>query len=301
MTGIAPRGRTTSSQRTGRPSGAHPSERHVLADILASVRSRLTAAQTKTPQAVLERLARDQTPRPTAFVAALSQAGRFNVIAECKQCSPASGLLRDRYEPDRIARAYEQAGAAAISIVTQPMYFCGALDHLRAVRRSVSLPLLCKDFIVDSYQLLEARAAGADAVLLIAAALDDGEMGNLLAQARQLDLAALVEVHDESDLRRAVDSGAALIGVNNRNLQTLEVSVATSVKIAASLPKGVVAVAASGIRSAQDLTRLRGCGYHAFLIGEHFMSQPEPGAALADLLRAVQSTARPAGGDSRCG
>jgi indole-3-glycerol phosphate synthase len=281
----------------GLPEGSNGAP-SVLADIVASVRSALPDAKARMPRAELERLARDRTPRAGLFVEALSTPGRINVIAECKRRSPSAGILRAQYRPGRIAKGYERSGAAAISVVTEPTFFGGALDHLSEVRRAVDLPVLRKDFIVDAYQLIEARAAGADAVLLIAAAVDDRALGNLIAEARRLGLAALVEVHDESDLRRAIEGGATVIGVNNRSLRTLEVDLATSERLVGRLPKGAVAVAESGIRSPEDLVRLRECGYHAFLIGGHFMASLEPGAALADLLRAADSAPGPAGGDA---
>ena len=273
----------------------------VLADIVASVRGDLSAARARMPAAALERLASDRTPRAELFVAALSRPGRINVLAECKRRSPSAGMLRAQYQPDRIARAYERAGAVAVSVLTEPKFFGGALDHLSEVRQAVGLPVLRKDFIVDVYQLIEARAAGADAVLLIAAALDDRELANLLTEARHLCLAALVEVHDESDLHCAIERGATLIGINNRNLRTLEVDLSTSARLVGRLPKGTVAVAESGIRSPEDLARLRGYGFDAFLIGERLMTSPEPGAALAELLRAAEVAAGRAGGEQRCG
>ena len=165
--------------------------------------------------------------------------GRVNVIAECKRRSPSRGVLAADYDPVAIARQYERGGAAAISVLTEPTFFDGALEHLAAVRAAVDVPLLRKDFIVDEYQLLEARAAGADAVLLIVAALEQATLTRLQQRARELGLAALVEVHDEEELTRAIDSGARLIGVNNRNLRTLAVDVDASYRLAARMPAGV--------------------------------------------------------------
>jgi indole-3-glycerol phosphate synthase len=192
--------------------------------------------------------------------------------------------LRAAYDPVEIAREYECAGAAAISVLTEPTFFDGRLEHLSDVRKTVSLPLLRKDFIVEEYQLLEARAAGASAALLIVAALDDGTLIRLTAMAGHLGLAALVEVHDVDECERALAAGARVIGVNNRNLRTLEVDLRASEAIAAMLPSDVVAVSESGLKTADDLRRMRSLGYHAFLIGERFMIEPRPGDALAGLL-----------------
>ena len=301
MTSTPKRDSASTGQRGGRPLETRGGLPSVLADIVASVRSGLPAAKARTPVAALDRLARDWTPQAALFAAALSRPGRINVIGECKRRSPSAGVLRAQYQPGRIAEAYERAGAVAVSVVTEPAFFGGGLDHLREVRQAVGLPVLRKDFIVDPYQLYEARAAGADAVLLIAAALDDGELGTLLAEARRLGLAALVEVHDDADLDRASGAGATLIGVNNRNLRTLEVDLSTGTRLAGRLPMGCVAVAESGIRSAEDLGRLRECGFDAFLIGGHLLTSPDPGAALADMLRAAEAATGRAGEHPRCG
>ena len=257
----------------------------LLAAIVAATRSRVAAAHARRPGPELERAA--ALRRPEGFRRALTQPGP-RVIAECKRRSPSRGVLRETYDPASVARAYAARGAAAISVLTEPTFFDGSLAHLEAVAAAVELPLLRKDFIVDPYQLLEARAAGADAVLLIVAALDDPSLGALARRARELHLDVLVEVHDEAELERAIGAGAEIIGVNNRNLRTLAVDVDASLRLAARIPKDVVAVAESGLRSAADLDRLAGAGYHAFLIGERFMTAPDPGAALAGLLEGAR-------------
>jgi indole-3-glycerol phosphate synthase len=193
-------------------------------------------------------------------------------------------VLREDYDAAAIASAYERAGAAAISVLTEPTFFDGALAHLEAVRGAVASPLLRKDFIVDEYQLVEAAANGADAVLLIVSALSDEQLATLRRRAETLGLAVLVEVHDRGELDRALAAGANIVGVNNRNLRTLEVDVRASEDIAAGLPKDVIAVSESGLKSAADLGRMRAAGYHAFLIGERFMTAADPGAALAELI-----------------
>jgi indole-3-glycerol phosphate synthase len=210
-----------------------------------------------------------------------------NVIAECKRRSPSRGVLRAAYEPVEIARAYERGGAAAISVLTEPTFFDGALDHLEHVRRVVGIPLLRKDFIVEEYQLLEARAAGADAALLIVAALDDAALSRLSAAARALGLAALVEVHSVDETERALAAGAEIIGVNNRNLRTLAVDLEASETIAAMLPSSVVAISESGLKTAEDLQRMRALGYRAYLMGERFMTEAHPGEALRRVLAQV--------------
>jgi indole-3-glycerol phosphate synthase len=207
-----------------------------------------------------------------------------NIIAECKRRSPSKGVLAVDYDPVRIAREYEDGGAAAISVLTEPTFFDGALEHLTAVRSAVRLPLLRKDFVVDPYQLFEARAAGADAVLLIVAALDQEEMVALHRRAWDLGLATLVEIHDEAELTRAIDSGARIIGVNNRNLRTLTVDVGASDRLAARLPRDVVAVSESGLKSREELEQLAAAGYRAFLIGERFMTDPSPADAIRRLM-----------------
>jgi indole-3-glycerol phosphate synthase len=258
----------------------------LLTTIVAATRARVEVQRARVPAAVLVGAMRDDAARPGAFAAALSRPDRVNVIAECKRRSPSKGVLRWDYDAAAIARDYERAGAAAISVLTEPAFFDGHLDHLRAVRAAVDVPILRKDFIVDEYQLLEARAAGADAVLLIVAALDTDTLGRLHAQATALGLDVLVEVHDEDELQRAAAAGARIIGVNNRNLRTLAVDVDASRRLVARMPGGVIAVAESGLRDAEEIDGLRRRGYHAFLIGERLVTAPQPGEALAHLLGA---------------
>ena len=217
-------------------------------------------------------------------MAALSRPNRVNVIAECKRRSPLKGVLRRSYEPGEIARGYVRAGAAAISVLTEPGFFDGRIAHVSEVREAVSAPVLRKDFTVSEYQLLEARAAGADAILIIVAALEDRVLRDLVRAAERLELAALVEVHTEGELDRALAADASLIGVNNRDLRTLEVDVATSRRLIGAIPRGVVSVAESGLRSMDDVRNLRDSGYCAFLIGEALMAEADPGTALAALL-----------------
>ncbi len=259
----------------------------LLATIVAATRQAVRDRRRTVPETVLASRLRAGLDGKARFEAALSAPGRPNVIAECKRRSPSRGILRRDYRPDAIAAAYERNGAAAVSVLTEPTFFDGSLDHLRAVRAAVGIPVLRKDFVVSPYQLLEAAVAGADAVLLIVAALDDAELVALHARAAELGLGVLVEVHDTRELERAARAGAVVIGVNNRNLRTLEVDVEASHRLAARMPPRAIGVAESGLRTSADLARLGEAGYPAFLIGETFMTAPDPGAALHDLLAGV--------------
>jgi indole-3-glycerol phosphate synthase len=256
----------------------------LLGTIVAATEKITETRRSRESLAALDRRAAACTPRGEAFLNALSRPGQANVIAECKRRSPSRGVLAADYDPVAIARKYEAGGAVAISVLTEPTFFDGALEHLAAVRQAVALPLLRKDFIVDEYQLIEARASGADAALLIVAALKQADLVRLQRRAWELGLAALVEVHDEEELTRAIDSGARIVGVNNRNLRTLTVDVAASRTLGACIPADVVGVSESGLTSRADLEELAGQGYRAFLIGERFMTAPDPATAIAELL-----------------
>jgi indole-3-glycerol phosphate synthase len=262
----------------------------LLATIVAATRHSVEGRQAKEPLAALAERAAATPSRAGRFHDALSRADRINVIAECKRRSPSRGVLRADYDAVAIATGYEAAGAAAISVLTEPTFFDGSLEHLIAVRAAVDIPILRKDFIVSEYQLLEAKAAGADAILLIVAALRPVELKVLHDHARRHGLDALVEVHDAQELAIAIDAGARIIGVNNRNLRTLEVDVHASDALIAQMPAGVVAISESGLKTSEDLLRLRGLGYQAFLIGERFMSADEPGKALKGLLAGCINT-----------
>jgi indole-3-glycerol phosphate synthase len=259
----------------------------LLAAIVAGTRRIIEVREAREPMAALAKRAEAMSTRPGRFREALAARGRVRIIAECKRRSPSRGVLRARYDAAVIAESYARAGAAAISVLTEPTFFDGSLDDLKAVRASVDVPILRKDFVVARYQLMEARAAGADAVLLIAAALSRHELKTLVDEATLAGLDALVEVHDRDELSAAVDAGAAIIGVNNRNLRTLEVRLGVSEELASHVPRGVIAVSESGLKGPEDLTRLGRAGYSAFLIGERFMTEPDPGVALRALLDAV--------------
>ena len=262
----------------------------LLEAIIGATRARVDAAIAREPHAALERRAMARTTRAAEFAARLARAASINVIAECKRRSPSRGILRAAYDPVAIAAGYERGGASAISILTEPGFFDGSLAHLVAVRDAVKIPILRKDFTIDEYQLLEARAAGADAILLIVSALDDRALRSLAAKAAALDLAALVEVHSADECKRAIDAGARIIGVNNRNLRTLHVDLDASRQIAALLPADVIGISESGLKTPADLQSMKALGYKAFLMGERFMIEPDPGAALAGLIESLQGT-----------
>jgi len=257
----------------------------LLGAVVAAARRAAEERERTTPRRALDGDIARRPPQGHVFRERLGRAG-VNIIAECKRRSPSRGVLCADYDPVAIARAYEQAGAAAISVLTEPTFFDGSLDHLRHVREAVATPLLRKDFIVSAYQLAEAAACGADAALLIVSALDDRELRGLMASAKDLGLAVLVEVHDRPELTRAVDAGADIVGVNSRNLRTLSVDPQVLDDVGASIPTQVVGVAESGLKHPGELDRLHRVGYRAFLIGERFVTAADPGAALTDLLSA---------------
>jgi len=264
----------------------------VLETIVAATRRRVEAAREDLPMRALEAcVGRGRVPFGRARVRETLRRDGVRIIAECKRRSPSKGVLRQAYDAAGIAAAYAAQGAAAISVLTEPAFFDGDRAHLEAARRRVDVPLLRKDFTVDRYQIAEARLAGADLVLLIVAALDDAALADLLTYASSLDLATLVEVHDDEEARRAVDAGADLIGVNNRNLKTLAVSLDTSYHVIRHLPASCVRVAESGLRTGADLAALHAAGFDAFLMGERFMTEADPGAAL----RRVMAEAEAAG------
>ena len=212
-------------------------------------------------------------------------AGQAAVIAEIKKASPSKGVLREDFIPADIAQSYAEHGAACLSVLTDKQFFQGSVDYLKQARASCQLPVLRKDFMVDSYQVYEARAMGADCILLIAACLDDAQMADLEAVAHGLGMAVLVEVHDEPELHRALKLKTALLGINNRNLRTFEVSLDTTLGMLPSVPADKLLITESGILSRADVERMRAAQVHAFLVGEAFMRAPDPGAALADLFK----------------
>lgn len=255
-----------------------------LDQILAHTLLEVSARKLTADFGLLERMAAAHKPR--GFVAGLRRAAgdRPAIIAEIKKASPSKGLIRSDFHPARHAVAYEAAGAAALSILTDEEFFLGSLEDLEAASAAVTIPCLRKDFILDPFQVLEARAAGADAILLIVAAHTDTALRDLHAEAITLGLDVLCEAHDREEIARATDLGFDLIGVNSRDLRNFTVRTDSLLELAAYLPGTALHVAESGIRTAEDIARLQAVGYGAFLIGEAFMRQPDPGAALALLL-----------------
>src|SRR5580658_1764269 len=259
-----------------------------LSTILATTRVTLDAAKADVPLAELERRAAEHHPRGWAAALRREAAQGPAVIAEIKKASPSKGLIRAAFDPAWLARRYAAGGATALSVLTDEPYFQGSLRNLELASQAVNLPCLRKDFTVDEYQILEARANRADAILLIAAALTSDEMKRFAQTAHDHALDVLVEVHTADELNRVLDalgdSGADAIGVNNRDLKTFEVRLETSLTLIDRIPASAVRVAESGISTADDLARLRSAGFDAFLIGESLMRQPDPGDALAALL-----------------
>jgi indole-3-glycerol phosphate synthase len=265
------------------------SGRTILDDIVEARRRTLEETRLAVPLKRAKQMAEARQERRD-FAAALAPGADpaaplgLRVIAELKRASPSRGLLRQHYRRRDIALGYARGGASALSVLTEEQYFLGSTQDLREVRQAVEIPVLRKDFILDSYQVYESVAAGADALLLIVAVLPEHDLRSLFELCKQSRIAALVEVHTEAELDRAVAAGAQIIGVNNRNLKTLEVNLETSFELRAKMPRGCIAVSESGIKTATDLRRIREAGFDAVLIGERLMSQPDPGMALCQLL-----------------
>ncbi len=259
-----------------------------LDEILASTRRDLVRHKQSADRVALERRAAQHTPR--GFAAALRQRALTGpaIIAELKKASPSRGLIREDFQVAPLAAMLTGAGAAALSVLTEEHFFQGSLGNLEQASATVAIPCLRKDFIVDEFQILQARASCADAILLIAAALDDANLRQLAHAAHAQGLDVLCEVHDVAEADRVLDLGCDAIGVNNRNLSTFQVNINVSLELIGLLPKSVIRVAESGIRTAQDIAQLRAAGFDAFLIGESLMRQPDPGRALTALIADVQ-------------
>lgn len=255
----------------------------MLSAILEATRARVAVARRSVSEAALRDSAGYAEPR-RGLRAALARRRAPAVIAEIKRASPSKGRIREAFDPPAHARAYASAGAAALSVLTEPRWFEGALEHLAAARAATELPCLRKDFLVDPYQVIESRAWGADAVLVIAAAAEGSRNRELMAAAGAEGLDVLVEVHDAAELAWACEAGATLIGVNNRDLRTFVTDLAVTERLAPLVPPGVLLVAESGIHTPDDLARMVAAGAHAVLVGEALMQAPDPGAALRRLV-----------------
>ncbi len=255
-----------------------------LDQIVAATRRRVTDAKRSADLRQLEQRAEPHAPR--GFRRALATRSRIGpaVIAELKKASPSRGLIRANFDPESLAGELEAAGATALSVLTDEAFFQGSLHNLERASASAKVPCLQKDFVIDEFQLLQARAYGADAILLIVAVLSQAELIALSQKGRALGLDVLCEAHNEEELRRAVDAGSDLIGVNNRDLRTFEVDVNTALRLAEMIPHDVISVAESGIDNGADIARLRAAGYQAFLIGESLMKAESPGEALQSLI-----------------
>jgi indole-3-glycerol phosphate synthase len=256
-----------------------------LDQIVAATRRRIAEARRSADRRALERQAEKHVPRGFRVSLKTASASGVAVIAELKKASPSRGLIRQNFDPKKLAQELECGGATALSVLTDEEFFQGSLANLRIASESTRLPCLRKDFIVDELQLVEARANQADAVLLIVAALSEEELHRLAKASRGLELDVLCEAHDEDQLKRALEAGCNLIGVNTRDLRTFEVDLKTAFRLAEMIPSHVVSVAESGIHSGADIARLRAAGYQAFLIGESLMKTGKPGDTLRLLLR----------------
>lgn len=261
-----------------------------LKEILFATHKAVAERRQSSDRAELEFRAGKRVPR--GFRQALARAAEAGVavIAELKKASPSKGLLRGNFPVGKMATELEQAGAAALSVLTEETYFQGSLADLCEASTATQLPCLRKDFIVDEFQLLEARAYGADAVLLIVAALTPGQLGPLLARSRELELDALCEIHDSRELQIAQAAGCDLIGVNSRDLKTFQVNLETALRLGPRIPGPALRVAESGIQSARDIQKLRDAGFHAFLVGESLMRAESPGEALKSLLAGAKAS-----------
>lgn len=260
----------------------------ILDDIVAYKRTELVAQKQTVSLDQMQKFALFQEP-PVPFLTNIQEHPGRAIIAEVKKASPSKGVIRADFDPLSLAQTYAASGAAAISVLTDKNFFQGHLDYLSLIRNHVSLPLLRKDFLFDSYQIYEARAYGASAILLIVAILSDAQLRKFSALAHSLDLACLVEVHNEVELERALACGASLLGINNRDLRTFQTTIETSERLMCRIPAGITVVSESGLSRPEQLARLESQGVRAFLIGETFMAAPDPGEPLRALIEAARN------------
>jgi indole-3-glycerol phosphate synthase len=256
--------------------------KNILDRIVEARRESVAHRKRVLPEVALKIAVEKKIPPPRDFASALTRKG-INIIAELKKASPSKGMLREEYAPAVLASGLESAGAAALSVLTEEDFFHGSLGDLKESSRATKIPILRKDFIIDPWQVWEARAAGADSFLLIAAILSDTTLGELLALGRTLKMEPLVEVHEREELDRVIDAGAKIIGVNNRDLRDFQVHIETSLALIEMISEDCIAVSESGLRTREDVERLRRAGFDAFLIGEHLMQEADPGSALRAL------------------
>jgi indole-3-glycerol phosphate synthase len=256
--------------------------KNILDRIVEARRESLAHRKRVLPEVTLKIAVEKKVPPPRDFSSALTRDG-INIIAELKKCSPSKGLLREEYAPAVLASGLESAGAAALSVLTEEDFFNGSLGDLKEASRATKIPILRKDFIIDPWQVWEARAAGADSFLLIAAILNDANLGELLALGRALKMEPLVEVHGRAELDRVIAAGAKIIGVNNRDLRDFQVHIETSLALIEMIPEDCIAVSESGLRTHEDIKRLRGADFDAFLIGERLMKEADPTSTLRRL------------------
>jgi indole-3-glycerol phosphate synthase len=256
---------------------------HILTRIIRAKRERLQKAKTRVPDVIVKRMAQN-APVVASFSQALESPARVRIIAEVKKASPSKGVFNAHLDPAGLARTYTEAGASAVSVVTEEDFFQGDLSWINLVRKSSPLPVIRKDFVFDSFQVYETKGAGASAILLIAAMLRPDELKELLEIATAAKLDSLVEVHDETELEEALEAGAKIIGVNNRDLKTFNVDLETSLRLASRIPDDRLFVVESGVRTREDIQRLLDVGADAFLVGEHFVTSADPAAAIRGLL-----------------
>src|SRR5580698_1444142 len=262
--------------------------KNILHTIVEARKKSVEHRQGVLPLAALKIAVETKAPKPRGFAEALSRPG-INVISELKRASPSLGMIREDYDPISLASGFERAGASAISVLTEEEFFRGSMADLKNASRATNIPILRKDFTIDPWQVWETRATGADAFLLIAAVLHDETLRDLIELGRKLDIEPIVEVHSRGELDRALACGARIVGVNNRDLRDFSVHLETSLELVKAIPDECIAVSESGLRTHDDLARLRDAGFDAFLIGEHLMKSPEPAAALQSLLGVTPS------------
>ncbi|TFG78247.1 MAG: indole-3-glycerol phosphate synthase TrpC [Thermodesulfobacteriales bacterium] len=255
----------------------------ILDEIIQNKTSEVEISKTSLPLEQIQEQIKDALPSRN-FFDAINPKGELKIISEVKHASPSKGVFREDFDPVQIAKSYSRGGASAISVLTDEKYFRGSLSFLKNIRAEVDTPLLRKDFIVDPYQVYEARLFGADAILLIVAALDQTSLSELLELTHSLQMNAIVEVHDENELDRTLEADARIIGINNRDLRTFNVDLNVSINLSKKVPGDKIVIAESGIGSIEDIDRLRGEGVHVFLIGETFMKAPDPGQKLKELI-----------------